>query len=117
MKLLVSGRVTDQDTGAGVANVEVEVMDKDLVFDDRLGNTTTASDGTYCVEVDSEAGRDLIESRPDVYIQVRPLGARRDRILGSTRNRALRNVESDVQVDLEIPHDTLVEVGLVSEDT
>jgi hypothetical protein len=115
MKLLVSGRVTDQDTGAGVANLEVEVMDRDLMFDDRLGNTTTASDGAYCVEVDSEAGRDLIESKPDVYIQVRPLGAKRDRILGSTRSRALRNVEGDVQVDLEIPHDTLVEAGLADD--
>jgi hypothetical protein len=115
MKLLVSGRVTDRETGKGVANVEVEVMDRDLMFDDRLGNTTTSSDGTYCVEVDSEAGRDLIESKPDVYILVRPLGKGRDRILGSTRKQALRNVESDVQVDLEIPHVTLVETGLVDD--
>jgi hypothetical protein len=115
MKLLVSGRVTDRDSGAGVGNVEVEVMDRDLMFDDRLGNTTTASDGTYCVEVDSEAGRDLVESKPDVYIRVRPLGENRDRILGSTRDRALRDVEGDVQIDLEIPHDALVETGLADD--
>jgi hypothetical protein len=66
---VVRGRVIDE-SGKGLAGLTVSVFDKDLIFDDRLGDTKTGADGSFGVTYRTEDFRDLIERKPDIYLKV-----------------------------------------------
>ncbi|HYN86380.1 MAG TPA: hypothetical protein VER32_14115 [Pyrinomonadaceae bacterium] len=66
---VVRGRVTDE-RGEGVDGLTVSLFDKDLLFDDRLGQTETAGGGYYAFTYGTEEFRDLVERRPDIYLKV-----------------------------------------------
>lgn len=65
----VRGRVADQN-GKGLGNLIVSLYDKDLFFDDRLGQTETDENGDFEISYRTEDFRDLIERKPDIYIKV-----------------------------------------------
>jgi hypothetical protein len=67
---IIRGRVTDA-SGQGVPNLIITLYDKDLFFDDRLGQTETGADGSYLLGYRTEDFRDLIERKPDLYLEVR----------------------------------------------
>jgi hypothetical protein len=66
---IVRGRVTDEN-GQGLAGLIVSVYDRDLVFDDRLGETTTDENGSFRFVYHAEDFRDIIEERPDIFVRV-----------------------------------------------
>ena len=66
---LVYGRISRPD-GTGMPSLRVSVFDKDLLFDDRLGEAVTDSDGEFHVLYHKNDFKDLIEHQPDVYIKV-----------------------------------------------
>lgn len=65
----VVGTVTGAD-GAPMAGVTVSLYDRDLFFDDLLGQTTTDDAGRYRLVYRTGDFRDFIESRPDLYVRV-----------------------------------------------
>ena len=109
----VSGRITEQKSGRSVADVIVRVKDRDLVFDDQLGEAVTAPDGSYSVELDDEVRVDLINNKPDLYLVVR---ARSGEVLRTTRDEARLVVEGDVTLDVGISRPVLAEAGLVDRE-
>ena len=109
----VSGRITEQKSGRSVADVIVRVKDRDLVFDDQLGEAVTAPDGSYSVELDDEVRVDLINNKPDLYLVVR---ARSGEVLRTTRDEARVDVEGDVTLDVGISRPVLAEAGLVDRE-
>src|SRR6185369_10631711 len=66
---IVRGRVTDK-AGKGLSKLIVSVYDKDLLFDDKLGQTETDSNGDYTLTYHTEDYRDIIERKPDIYVKV-----------------------------------------------
>jgi hypothetical protein len=65
----VRGRVTDAG-GKPVAGLIVTLLDRDLVFDDRLGQAETNGKGEYELIYSSDTFRDLLERQPDLYVRV-----------------------------------------------
>jgi hypothetical protein len=65
----VRGRVTDQN-GRGIGGMVVNVFDKELIFDDRLGQTETDESGAFNLTYRTKDFRDLIEKKPDIYVKV-----------------------------------------------
>lgn len=65
----VRGRVTDE-AGKGLGGLTVTLYDKDLIFDDRLGQTETDDEGNYSFNYEADDFRDLIERKPDIYLKV-----------------------------------------------
>ncbi len=65
----VRGRVTDEE-GKGLGGLTVSLYDKDLIFDDRLGQTETDNNGNYSFNYRTEDFRDLVERKPDIYLKV-----------------------------------------------
>ncbi|MFC2076726.1 hypothetical protein ACFLT7_06560 [candidate division KSB1 bacterium] len=65
----VHGRVTGSD-GLGVPNLRVSIYDKDLLFDDRLGEVTTGPTGEFHCMYRSEDFKDLFQTKPDLYVKV-----------------------------------------------
>ncbi|HVZ41828.1 MAG TPA: hypothetical protein VHI13_21280 [Candidatus Kapabacteria bacterium] len=66
---MVRGTVTDA-AGRPVQDVIVTVWDRDLFFDDRLGQARTNDLGEYALRYATEAFRDFFERKPDVYVRV-----------------------------------------------
>jgi len=66
---IVRGQVTDEN-GQGLAGLIVSVYDRDLIFDDRLGETTTDENGNFRFVYHAEDFRDIIEQRPDIFVRV-----------------------------------------------
>lgn len=66
---IVRGRVTD-NAGKGLSGLVVSLYDKDLFFDDRLGQADTDQNGDYSLVYRTEDFRDLIERKPDIYVKV-----------------------------------------------
>lgn len=66
---IVRGRVADK-SGKGLSNLVVSLYDKDLFFDDRLGETNTDDSGEFSITYRTEDFRDLIERKPDIYVKV-----------------------------------------------
>ncbi len=66
---IVRGRVTDK-AGKGLSGLVVSLYDKDLFFDDKLGQTETDDKGDYSLIYREEDFRDLIEKKPDIYLKV-----------------------------------------------
>lgn len=60
-----SGKVTCN--GEPVPFVDVELMDDDLWFDDKMGQTTADANGVFQV---TGSGRDLLSGKPEPYIRV-----------------------------------------------
>jgi hypothetical protein len=65
----VHGRVSGPD-GLGLPNLRVSIYDKDLLFDDRLGEVTTNPTGEFYCQYHYEDFKDLFETTPDLYVKV-----------------------------------------------
>ena len=66
---VIKGRVTDEQ-GRGMGGLVVRLYDKDLFFDDRLGEAETDANGYYSLTYHTEDFRDFIERKPDLYLTV-----------------------------------------------
>jgi hypothetical protein len=66
---IVRGRVADKQ-GKGLNDLVVSLYDKDLFFDDKLGETETDDNGDFSLTYRTEDFRDLIERKPDIYVKV-----------------------------------------------
>ena len=66
----ISGTVEEAETGRPLPDLVVRAFDKDLIADDRVGFATTDSEGRFEIRFGREAFRDLLETRPDLYLRV-----------------------------------------------
>lgn len=64
---LITGKITDSK-GNGIANLKVRFFDKDLMFDDALGETETNADGVYRLIFTKEQFSDIVEKHPELYL-------------------------------------------------
>lgn len=66
---LVHGEVRYAD-GRPAPDLTVRLKDKDLLFDDLLGTTTTSADGLFRLSYRAESSPDLFEKNPELYLAV-----------------------------------------------
>jgi hypothetical protein len=66
---IIRGKVTDKKNNP-VAGLIVSAYDKDLLFDDVLGTTSTDENGNFEVIYREESFRDLFDKKPDIYLKI-----------------------------------------------
>jgi len=92
------GVVIEVDSGRPLPGLIVRAYDKDLVFDDFLGSTTTNDAGNFLIRFSEDDFRDFAELSPDLYLRVHdPMT---DRMLHQTPVH--RNFASDLSFRIEL---------------
>jgi len=96
----IKGQVKDTATDSGAAGVRVEAWDKDLIYDDFLGNAETNANGEFVITFDEYFFRELfIDTWPDIYFKLFFDGEE----IANTKDDVLWNVHSqNIHVDLKV---------------
>ncbi|MDY6911495.1 MAG: hypothetical protein SVM79_03950, partial [Chloroflexota bacterium] len=71
MSFGISGQVMELESRRGIPGVVVSAFDKDLIFDDLLGEVITDADGRFDVTYDGSAFNGFFDSRPDIYLRIK----------------------------------------------
>lgn len=101
----VIGTVVEQESGKPLAGLRVRAYDKDWVFDDDLGETTTDAAGRFEISYSEHQFRDLEETQPDVYVRV--YDADGSRLLYSSEKAVRRSAMVIEHFDIRIPPEKL----------
>ena len=88
----VSGKVTNQADGAGIADLHVLVYDDDLIKDDFLAIAVTDKNGAFSSTFPASKFRDFLDRRPDLYFIVKDAGFE----LLCTKENVIKNAPQNV---------------------
>lgn len=100
MSFRVRGSVVEHETGRPLAGMLVRLYDKDVVLDDFLGETRTDPAGRFELTFTETQFKDLLETRPDLYLRVYdPSGSRQ---LHSTEDEVRFNAGQDEFFEVRI---------------
>lgn len=68
----IVGKVVVSETVKGIPNLIIEALDKDLLFDDRLGSVITGINGNFQIQYARKDFQELFcDAKPDIYLRVR----------------------------------------------
>lgn len=101
----VIGTVVEQESGKPLQGLRVRAYDKDLIFDDKLGDTLTDAAGKFEISYSEAHFRDLEETEPDVYIRIYdPTGKK---LLYTTEKAVRRSASVLERFDVKIAKEKL----------
>ena len=96
----VVGSVVEAESGRPLEGLLVRAYDKDLIFDDRLGDTYTNAEGKFELSYTEAQFRDFNETQPDLYLRVYDASGKR---LLHTTEREVRQAETLERYEIKIP--------------
>jgi len=97
----VLGVVCEEGSGRPLEGLLVKAYDKDVFFDDFLGERQTDANGRFEIQFTELDFRDVVEQRPDLYLRIfDPTGKRE---LYSTIQSVRRNARSEEHFEIAIP--------------
>ena len=96
----VVGSVVEAESGRPLEGLLVRAYDKDLIFDDRLGDTHTNAEGQFELSYTEAQFRDFNETQPDLYLRVYDASGKR---LLHTTEREVRQAQVLERYEIKIP--------------
>lgn len=97
----VIGTVVEAESGKPLQGLRVRAYDKDLVFDDKLGDTLTDATGKFEISYSEVHFRDLEETEPDVYIRIYDSAGKK--LLYTTEKAVRKSAQVTERFDVKIP--------------
>jgi carotenoid cleavage dioxygenase len=97
----VAGTVVEQETGKPIQGLRVRAYDKDLIFDDKLGDTLTDAEGKFEIRFTEAQFRDFGETSPDLYIRIYDRTGKK--LLYTTEKAVRRDALVREYFDVKIP--------------
>lgn len=104
----VHGQVRGKDSGKGVSGLQVEVLDKDFLYDDRLGLVVTDENGRFDLQYDAADFQEaFFDAKPDLYLRVRTA---QGHLITTTEDAVRYDAASTEEFIIEIP-DSIVDMS------
>ena len=95
----ISGQVIESGSGKGIYNLRVEVWDKDIKYNDLLGEAVTNENGGFTISFDSTYFREFArDDRPDIFFKV----YQGRKLLKTTEDAPIFNAETRVNTTIRI---------------
>ena len=95
------GSAVEEESGRPLAGLRVRAFDKDVLFDDPIGDTVTNAQGQFEISYTEANFRDFHETLPDVYIRV--FDERGEKLLYSTERAVRKSAELVERFEVRIP--------------
>lgn len=67
---VITGLVREKESGIGLPDLIVRAYDKDLLYDDLMGEGRTSCDGSFRIVSNAKDFRDFFDKRPDIYLRI-----------------------------------------------
>lgn len=97
----VYGTVVEQESGRPLEGLVVRAYDKDLIFDDKLGQPgLTNASGGFDISYSEVHFKDLHETHPDVYVRVYDASGKR--LLYTTEKAVRWSAQLEERFDIKI---------------
>ncbi len=100
-RFVVTGIVSERESGRPLGELWVRAYDKDLLSDDYLGSSRTDAQGRFEIRFTDESFSDLFERHPDIYLRI--FEATGSSELYDTRDAVRWNAGAVEQLDVAIP--------------
>jgi hypothetical protein len=101
----VTGVVRERESGRPLAGLTVCALDQDVVLDDYLGSTETDASGHFEIRFTDADFKDLVETRPDLYLCIFMPGTRE--AIHDTSYEVRTNASNDEYFEIEISEEAL----------
>lgn len=110
---IIYGKVIGKDSKKAISNLVVEALDKDLLFDDRLGSAITDKEGNFEIRYDKEDFQKLFfEEKPDIFLRVKnPKGE----IIFTTEDKVKYEVARVEEIDLVVSEKMIEKIWIENE--
>jgi len=105
LRYRVSGAVREAGTGQPLLGLVVRAYDADVMFDDFLGEARTDQEGHFAIVYTQVEFRDVVESRPDLYLRIFDAAGQREIL--HTRKTFRRNAGVEERYAIEIDPEKL----------
>jgi len=105
MVFKITGRVFEAESGTGVEYLLVKAVDKDLFYDDLVGERKTAANGSFEILYEERDFKELFEKKPDLYVVVKTPDHTRTLYSSKDKVRCEANVHE--HFDIAIPKSVL----------
>lgn len=71
----IYGKIIEKETGDGISNLIVKAVDKDLIYDDILGEVITDKNGNFEIKYSKEDFKEIfLDKEPDIYLTIKNPG-------------------------------------------
>ncbi len=104
MNFKITGSVSEKESGLAVEGLMIRAYDKDMLYDDLLGNANTDEQGKFEIVYSKKDFSELFETKPDIYLS---LYAPPCKFLMNTRDSVCWNASECENFNLEIDRETL----------
>ena len=103
----IIGHIIARESREGLAGLQIEAWDKDLICDDFLGSAVTDDQGTFNIEFSESHFRELfLDRQPDLFFKV----FYEKKLIKSTEDSVLWNVdagETEIEIEVKAPTDVI----------
>jgi len=111
MNYEILGRVVEAQSGKGVPGVVVAAYDKDLVFDDFLGEVLSTVTGDFRIVYDQSRFSGPFDRKPDLYLRVKTLAGQE---LVNTKAATRQNASPREEMQVALPAEVIAKAGLAT---
>lgn len=99
----VIGTVVEEESGKPLEGLQVRAFDKDILFDDKLGISTTDATGAFRINYSQLDFSSLLgtETSPELYIRI--FDATGKKLLYTSEKAIRKDVQVEERYDIKIP--------------
>ena len=105
-EFIITGTVREKESGEGLEGLIVRSYDKDLLYDDLMGESITDCDGSFRIVSQFKDFRDFFDNKPDIYFKIfmQPSHPAAPVEIYNTLNAIVWNAANLQYIIVEIPH-------------